>query len=214
MTTSQGELTAASVIVTASVGVLAEDVIRFDPPLDTNRRRALDGITMGDYHHTALLFTPDAVPLEADTWLTYPVTREVDGIAQGGGYLCNASGTGLTILETGGSFSRDLQSGKPEDAIDFALETLVGLFGSELRKSFVKGHVATWRDKPFVRGSYSGAMPGAADQRDVLRQPHAERVLFAGEATHQGQQASVSGAYLEGKRAAEDAVALFHTPTG
>ena len=206
VTTSEGPLTARKVIVTVSVGVLSADVIRFDPPLDTERRRALDHITMGDYHHTALMFAPEAIPLEADSWLTYRIDAEKNGIPQGGGFLCNAGGTGLCNLETGGSFSRDLQDAPPEEAIGFALDTLVDQFGSDLRKHFIKGYVPRWRHEPFVRGSYSGAMPGGSAYREALCQPHADHVLFAGEAMSRGQQASVNGAYMEGQRAATEAL--------
>lgn len=207
--TSKGLLTAHSVIVTVSVGVLAEEMIRFDPPLDADRREALNQITMSDYHHTALLFHPGAVPVQPDTWLTYKIDEAVDSIPQGGGFLCNASGTGLTSFETGGSFSRSLQEASAEDAIDHALETLVGIFGTELRRQFLKGHTVSWRKEPFIRGSYSGAMPGGFSQREVLRQPHTERVQFAGEATHATQAASVSGAYMEGLRCSNKVLELL-----
>lgn len=57
-----------------------------------------------------------------------------------------------------------------------------------------------------MRGSYAGAMPGDHSQRKVLGRAHAERVHFAGEASHVGRQCSVSGAYLEGLRAAQDVI--------
>jgi monoamine oxidase len=50
-------------------------------------------------------------------------------------------------------------------------------------------------------------MPGGQSQRKVLGRAHAERVHFAGEASHVGQQCSVSGAHLEGLRAARDVMA-------
>ncbi|MEM9331954.1 MAG: NAD(P)/FAD-dependent oxidoreductase [Pseudomonadota bacterium] len=206
LSTKKGSLTPKAVIVTASVGVLAEDIIRFDPPLDKERRSALDQITMGDYGHTALLFHPEAIPLEADTWLTYNIKDALDDIPQGGGFLCNASGTGLTVFETGGSFNKALQEAGSDAAVEYALEILVDIFGSQLRGKFEKGYSTNWRHEPYVRGSYSGAMPGASNQREILAMPHAGRIYFAGEATHKGQQASVSGAYLEGKRVAKQAI--------
>ena len=204
--THAGEIRSRAVIVTVSVGVLAEDVIRFDPPLETDRRKAFELITMGDYNHAALLFRPGAIPLDADTWLTYQLNADASGVAQGGGYLCNISGTDLTSFETSGSFSRALQEAGPEAAIDHALETLAGMFGSSIRRYFIKGHATAWRKDPHARGSYAGALPGGHGQRKVLGRAHAERVHFAGEASHVGQQCSVSGAHLEGLRAARDVI--------
>ena len=205
--TSAGEIRARAVIVTASVGVLAEDVIRFDPPLEADRRAAFELITMGDYNHAALLFKPGALPLRPDTWLTYQLQPDATGIARGGGFLCNIAGTSLTSFETSGSFSRDLQAAGPEAAIDHGLETLAGIFGSAIKQDFLKGHATAWRHEPYVRGSYAGSMPGGYSQRKVLGRAHAERVHFAGEASHIGQQCTVSGAHLEGLRAAKDVIA-------
>jgi monoamine oxidase len=205
--TTAGEISARAVIVTASVGVLADDVIRFDPPLDADRRAAFELITMGDYNHVALLFRPGAVPVPPDTWLTYQLQPDNSGVARGGGFLCNISGTNLTCFETSGSFSRALQSAGPEAAINEGIETMAGIFGSAIKREFLKGHATAWRHEPFVRGSYAGAMPGGYGQRKVLGLAHAERVHFAGEASHVGQQCSVSGAHLEGLRAARDVIA-------
>lgn len=207
ITTAKGNIKARTVVVTASVGVLAEDIIRFDPPLEPDRRAALELVTMGDYNHAGLLFQPNALPVQSDTWLTYHLEPDALGVARGGGFLCNISNTGLTSFESSGSLSKDLQKAEPESAIEHGLETLVGFFGTAIRKDFIKGYATAWRNEPYVRGSYAGARPGGHNQRAVLRQPHAEWVHFAGEATHPTQQCSVSGAHLEGLRAAEDVLA-------
>ena len=204
VTSRAGSITARAVIVTASVGVLAEDVIRFDPPLEAERRAAFELITMGDYNHAALFFRPGALPVKPDTWLTYQLDPDAAGIARGGGFLCNISGTGLTSFETSGSFSRDLQEAGQAAAIDHAVETLTGIFGTSIKDDFIKGHATAWRHEPYVRGSYAGSQPGGYNQRAVLQRAHAGRIHFAGEASHDTQQCSVSGAHLEGLRAAKD----------
>ncbi len=207
ITTAKGNIKARTVVVTASVGVLAEDIIRFDPPLGSDRRAALELVTMGDYNHAGLLFQPNALPVQSDTWLTYHLEPDASGVARGGGFLCDISNTGLTSFESSGSLSKDLQKAGPESAIEHGLETLVAFFGTAIRKDFIKGYATAWRNEPYVRGSYAGARPGGHNQRAVLRRPHAEWVHFAGEATHPNQQCSVSGAHLEGIRAADDVLA-------
>ena len=119
----------------------------------------------------------------------------------------NASGTGLTSFESSGSFNKALQDAGSEAAVDIVLEKLVGIFGSDLRQKFIKGCSTEWRHEPYVRGAYAGALPGGSDQREVLARPHADRVYFAGEATHRSQQATVNGAYLEGQRVARQILA-------
>lgn len=206
--TTGGPIRARAAIVTVSQGVLASEAIAFDPPLDKQHLRAVDAITLGDYNHIALQFHPGAVPAPEDCWATCQADEIRDGSVQGGGFLCNVSGTGLCLFETAGQFSRDLQEAGEAAAIDVALNALADVFGSGIRAGFVKGHATAWRRDPLTLGSYSGARPGQSHRRKALRKPHAGRVFFAGEATHLSEQATVSGAHKEGLRAAGEAAAL------
>jgi monoamine oxidase len=53
-----------------------------------------------------------------------------------------------------------------------------------------------------VRGGYAAARPGKAHARDVLAQPVAERVWFAGEALAGGLKQTAAGARLSGEAVA------------
>ncbi|QGX99526.1 FAD-dependent oxidoreductase [Roseovarius faecimaris] len=212
VTSSAGTARARAVIVTVSQGVLAAEAIRFDPPLGNARLSAIDGIRMGHYNHNVLHLAPGALPVRPDTWITYRITEEKHGAPQGGGFLCDVSGSGLTYFETSGSFARDLEAAGEKAALAYATDTLADLFGAEIRKAVIKGHATTYGRDPLFRGSYSGARPGAAAQRKTLRQPHADRIHFAGEATHLSQMATVSGAHKSGRRAAKAVLAQLHGP--
>lgn len=207
ITSSAGTLRARAVIVTVSQGVLAAEVIRFDPPLEPRHLNAIDGIRMGHYNHNVLQLAPGALPVKPDTWLTYRIPEERDGAPQGGGFLCDAGGSGLTYFETSGSFARALEAAGEAEAIAIATETLASLFGSDIRRAIIKGHATAYGRDPLFHGSYSGARPGAAECRRDLRQPHAERIHFAGEALHRTQAATVSGAHKTGRRAARKVLA-------
>lgn len=204
--TAQGALTSRAVIVTVSVGVLRAGAIRFDPPLQNDRLSALEVITMGTYNHTALNFAPGTLPVKADTWVTYQIPPSEDQILRGGGFLCNVSGTGLTSFESSGTFGKELEEAGEEAAIDYALTTLTGIFGTDIRKGVLAGHATQWGRNPLTLGSYSGAMPGGSDLRVHLGQPHQEVIHFAGEATHLKEMATVAGAHKEGLRAADDVI--------
>src|SRR5262245_1594691 len=64
--------------------------------------------------------------------------------------------------------------------------------------------VTRWAADPYARGSYSFLAVGSspADLR-ALAEPVSDRLLFAGEATHQGCFATVHGAYMTGVREAQ-----------
>ncbi len=64
--------------------------------------------------------------------------------------------------------------------------------------------ITRWRNDPFARGSYSYVPVGATPEDfDALAAPVADRLFFAGEATHRRCYATVHGAYLTGQREAE-----------
>ena len=70
-----------------------------------------------------------------------------------------------------------------------------------------------WNDDPFARGAYSYVPAGAMPDRDVLTQPVAETLYFAGEATdNTGHGGTVNGAMATGKRAAVQVLKSFSKP--
>lgn len=207
--TDKGSLSARAVIVTVSQGVLAAGNIRFDPALDNERLQALDGVTMGRYNHVALQFPPATIPVKDDAWVTYPVSDMQDGSFQGGAFHCNIGGSGMCSFEHAGAFADALEAEGEQTAIGFALDRLVDVFGTGIRKTFVKGYATQWGQNPFTCGAYSGALPGQAHLRTSLRRPHTEHIHFAGEAMHPDEPATVSGAHKEGLRAAQDVSRLL-----
>ncbi|MEM6588848.1 MAG: NAD(P)/FAD-dependent oxidoreductase [Pseudomonadota bacterium] len=207
--TSNGTLRAAHVIVTVSVGVLAAESIRFDPPLEAPKLQALDGITMGVYNHAAMLFDPETLPMQADTWVVYPIKEMAGDMARGGGILCNISGTGLCSFEHVGNFAKELEAAGEAAAIDFAMSRMIDVFGADIGKGFRKGHATRWGSNRFTQGAYSGTRPGGVGLRASLRQPHADAIHFAGEAMNEGETVCVSGAHKEGLRTAQQVLALL-----
>lgn len=55
-------------------------------------------------------------------------------------------------------------------------------------------------------GSYSHALPGEASARLTLARPVAERLFFAGEATHPFDFSTAHGAWQSGERAADEVI--------
>ena len=74
--------------------------------------------------------------------------------------------------------------------------------GDKIRKHFLKGFATDWANNPFTKGSYSAIKPGCFGAREVLSEPMAEKLIFAGEATAGNKAGLVNGAYESGKMAA------------
>lgn len=67
-----------------------------------------------------------------------------------------------------------------------------------------------WMLDPFSQGSYSFEKVGQhPDDRATLAQPVADRLFFAGEATHTYYLGTVHGAYETGIRAAREVMAVM-----
>lgn len=209
VTTKAGNATAKAAIVTVSQGVLAHDDLTFGLRLDQSMQSAIQDINMGSYNHIVLQFETGAVPTEPDSWIAYELTQRANGGPKGGGILANIAGTDLSYFEIGGSFGKSLERQGKTAMIDFALEEMTNLFGSNLRKQFKKGYATQWGKYRFTHGAYSGANPAKADLRKHLLTPIGERIFLAGEATSFGEQATVSGAHKEGLRAANQVLKLL-----
>jgi polyamine oxidase len=111
---------------------------------------------------------------------------------------------GLTFADSpvlvgirGGAAARSLESLSDEDAVAEVVEAMTAPEPT--------GAVVTrWAADPYARGSYSFVAVGSspADQR-ALAEPVGDRLLFAGEATHEEFFATVHGAYMSGIREAD-----------
>ena len=86
--------------------------------------------------------------------------------------------------------------------VEDALGKLEFLAGCEIRKHFLKGFASDWANNPLSKGSYSAVKPGWYGARELLSEPVAEKLIFAGEATAGNLAGLVNGAYQSGKMAA------------
>ncbi len=206
VTTSKGTLTAKTVIITVSSGILAGGDIRFKPDLPDWKRQAVADLPLGCHNRICLLFDRnvfgDDHPL--DVTLLSPESEPM-------AFHINPFGYHYVSGATGGRFADWLERAGPEASADLAKENLQKAFGSNITKHVVRDLVTAWRGDPWVRGAYSSAVPGAADQRARLAETIEGRMFFAGEATSLQSYATAHGAYRSGLHAAEQAHAAANT---
>ncbi len=199
--TNRGIVRTRVVILTVSTGVLAKENIRFQPQLSTEKQESFHGISMGCYEHVVLQFSDGDFFEEFDSYIVRKANEQDDGI----GALINIRGSGLTFCDIGGNRGRDLIDQGEAACIDYAINELTRILGSEVKKGFVKGASSSWLTHPRTEGSYAGANPGAAHLRSVLRNSVGERIFFAGEACHPSLWATVAGAHTSGHQVAIEA---------
>lgn len=203
VTTSKGTFTARCAIVTASMGVLAQGNIRFDPLLPAPLLDAINGLSMASYEHVIMELAGNPLALGPDTGV-YLKSDSQDTFAA----LANAGGSNLWYVDTGGTYAKALAHAGADAAIDAAKDWMASMFGAEIKGKIVKAHATSWQTMPSIAGAFSCAAPGKANGRAMLREPHAGRVLFAGEAAHDTLWGSVAGAWESGQASASKALAI------
>jgi monoamine oxidase len=198
--TSQGQLSAAKVIVTVPTNLIADEAIRFHPALPA-KVDAARGLPLGLADKVVLaLEEPDALPKDGNL-------RGATMRTAMGSYHLRPFGQACIEGFFGGRFAQAL-----EDAGDGALaaqsiDEIAGLLGNDFRRKLKPLSESRWAHDPFARGSYSHALPGHAGARAVLAAPVDGRLFFAGEATSPNFFSTAHGARDSGERAAGEALA-------
>lgn len=191
--TSQGAVTADWVIVTVPLGVLKAGTIVFDPPLPETKRRAIERLGFGVLNKVVLAFEDPFWPESADMFGLVGREQPVADVLNG----LSFAGAPVLVALRGGDAARSREALSDREAIG---EVLTAMDAPEPTGALV----TRWAADPYARGSYSFLAVGSspADLR-ALAEPVSERLLFAGEATHEEFFATVHGAYMSGLREAE-----------
>ncbi len=197
--TSRGALSARKVIITAPTNLIANESIRFRPPLP-GKIEAAAGLPLG---------LADKVMLALDEPQDSKNPMPKDGSLRGA-TMRTAMGTyhlrpfGQNCIEGffGGKFARELEDAGDGAFAATSIDEIVSMLGSDYRKRLKPLAETRWARDPFAHGSYSHALPGHADKRAVLAAQLNDRLFFAGEATSPHFFSTAHGAQETGVRAA------------
>ena len=202
--TAAGRIEASAVIVTASTDVLSRGGIRFDPPLPADQEDALVALPLGAFERIVLEVpgNPFRFRDDEEVYVVRPGRRTLR-------LTGDVDGSDLVFADVGGSFADELVKAGERAMVDFAASLLVEVFGAEAKKKIARTRATAWRRDPRIAGAVSCAEPGHGDDRTVLRRPLDGRVWLAGEATHPTLWGTVSGAWLEGERVADEVAAAI-----
>jgi monoamine oxidase len=199
--TSRGTLMARHVIVTVPTNLIANETIRFYPALP-NKIAAAAGLPLG---------LADKVMLALDGADELPIDGHLYGAidrAGVGSYHLRPQGEPCISGFFGGSFARTLEDAGEGAMAAQAIDDIVALLGSNYRTRLKPLAASRWAHDPFANGSYSHALPGHADDRQILAAPIDNRLFFAGEATSPNFFSTAHGARDTGERAAKEVMSL------
>jgi monoamine oxidase len=199
--TSQGILTADKAVITVPTNLIAQEAIRFHPPLP-EKTDAAAGLPLG---------LADKVMLALDE----PGDLPKDGNLRGA-TMRTAMGTyhllpfGQPCIEGffGGRFAQQLEDEGSGAIAAHSIDEIASLLGNDYRRRLRPLKESRWAHDPFARGSYSHALPGHSGKRAVLAAPVDGRLFFAGEATSPHFFSTAHGAHDSGERAAREVMAV------
>ncbi|MGH7105750.1 MAG: flavin monoamine oxidase family protein [Acetobacteraceae bacterium] len=205
--TDDGTLGATRCIVTASTGVLAARTIAFVPELPAETEAAIEALPMGLAMKVVLRARDrDRLDLPANCSVTERVERSGEPWMV---FSCWPYGRSYVQGWIGGRAARELAKEGDEAAGGFARATLRSMFGGRVDRLFgpMPALVTHWEAEPWIQGAYCYARPGRAAARAELAKPLREgRLIFAGEACHEGLAGTLGGAWLTGVKAARSVI--------
>ncbi len=200
--TPRGAISARAAIICVPTAVLAAGGLRILPELPA-KLAAAEALPLG---------LADKVFLKLDEPEAFAVESMVYGAPERtatGAYHLRPLGRPIVEAFFGGAHARALEAEGPGAAAAFAIEELVGVFGSSLRERVSVLAQTGWAGDPWARGSYSHALPGRAGERAVLAAPVDGRLFFAGEACSAHAFSTAHGAWETGERAAREVLAAL-----
>jgi len=198
VTTPRGVIETDHVVLTVSVGVMAAETIEFIPALPDWKLKAINELPNGLLNKVGIEFDPEWKEVSEAFVLDYHA---------GDGECCSIVfrfyDSELATGFTGGRFAKLLETEGPGSMTEFCMQALKETFGADVLKYVRKTAETAWHGNPNTFGSYSYALPGCVSARSVLAETLNERIFFAGEATMPNVFATVHGAFMSGKEAAD-----------
>jgi monoamine oxidase len=190
-----GTLEADAVIVTVPTTVLARGSIQFTPALPAQWRDAAENLPLGVANKVFFVLPPDCC--DPDTPRHFIGRTDTSRTCS---YVLFPGEQRLLCAYFGGDLSIELESRGELEA--YARDDLRKIFGARLADGLGAARATAWGKDPCALGSYSAARPGHAEARNLLSQPVAPQLLFAGEACSVNHYGTLHGAWLSGVAAA------------
>jgi monoamine oxidase len=198
--TPRGTLTANKAVITVPTNLIANESVRFDPPLPA-KVEAARGLPLGVDDKVMLrLDGGDELPKDAGL-------RAASMRTAVGGFHIKPFGQPCIEGFFGGPFARELEDAGEGAMAAQAIDEVVAMLGSDYRRKLTPLAESRWALDPFAQGAYSAARPGHAGARAALAAPVDGRLFFAGEATSPNFFSTAHGARDSGERAAREVLA-------
>jgi len=201
------EITARHAVITLPLGVLQQNQVEFQPPLQQK--------------HFALQHLASGAVIKMIMKFRTPFWQHLhDGYYRDAGFLHSPHSvfrtfwtaapmqTNLLTAWVGGPRAVRLAACDLPTLAQQALDSLETLFGNThgIRTQLDAVYYHNWQQDPYACGAYSYVTVGGGEARQQLAASIDATLFFAGEATHTEAAATVDGALQSGERAAQQII--------
>jgi monoamine oxidase len=197
-TSERKEYHAKRVLYTGSPGVLNSDLVTFHPPLGAALRGHLAGLVMGKMNKIILEFSGDFLKKRG-----IPEDMSLELLDYAPPHFCHmhSGGKPVATLFASGAQAAFVEGMSENEALVYMRDVLKPVKEMEgFEQHIVSLPVITrWVGNPYTRGAYSACMPGARRSGPWME----GRLCFCGDTFNEDYPASLTGAFLSGKKAAE-----------
>ena len=194
---------ADKLVLTVPLGVLKAGTIQFNPPLPEAKQAAIQRLGMGTVNKCCLRFKRPFWPTDVD-WLGQIAPGPGPGDWNEWVSLAKPLQQPVLIGFQAGQSAEALERLDNATVVASAMASLRRLYGPGIPEP-VGAQITRWQADPFSGGAYSfNALGSTPADRQELAKPLAQRLFFAGEASHLTMFGTVHGAYLSGLQAAAE----------
>ncbi len=206
---------ADQVVITVPLGVLKANGIIFEPPLPEEKQGAIERIGFGDYEKLVMQFDKFYWPEPA---------QRFNYLSEGEPSLFNAwlnighyTEEPIIVAYHAGRRAREINTWDDEKLITEAVAVMQNIFGDNGYGKIPRpiAYLRTnWQHDNNSYGAYSYAHVDQLEtDRATLAAPVAQKLYFAGEATHPHMYATLHGAYETGVAAARQILKIQPEPS-
>jgi polyamine oxidase len=197
-------------IVTFSLGVLQNDVVKFSPELPDWKQEAIQKFTMGTYTKIFFQFNETFWPSETQYHLyADPVTRGWYPIWQSLSTPDFLPDSNIIFVTVTNEFAYRAERQTDEETKKEAMAVLRKMFPEKDIPEPTAFMYPRWTQEPWAHGSYSNWPPATSLEMHQNLRANAGRLWFAGEATSPTFFGFLHGAYFEGLDAGRQIAAIM-----
>ncbi|GFH49946.1 hypothetical protein CTEN210_06422 [Chaetoceros tenuissimus] len=209
VTTKSGKVYVADkVICTLPLAVLKTDDVIFHPALPRNKLEAIEKVVMPpgfkmfiemkEKFYNGFIFDnslcEQLVSLRDDNLCVF-----YDALEGKSSPTKHVLGCIVT-----GSNTRDFDGLSDDEALRLILSKLDKIFDGKATENYISFVIQNWSHEPYIKGTYSSY--SSSESKKALRETLCGSLFFAGEHVSENYTSMVTGACIEGRRAAVEAI--------